>query len=95
MKPRPTVTNMVLRTRNPFHLPSGDAVAADVIGKVSPDEASGAFHGDHPHEIVQDFCSEQFLEQMFDGFSSALEYFGATFHGADSDVLAGACRAFA
>ncbi len=35
------------------------------------------------------------LEQVFDSFSSALEYFASAFHGADSDVLAGACRAFA
>src|ERR1700676_508879 len=38
---------------------------------------------------------EQLLEDVFDGFASALEYLGGTFDGANSDVLAGLCGAFA
>src|ERR1700676_2017672 len=35
------------------------------------------------------------LEQVFDSFARALEYFASSFHGADSDVLPGFCRALA
>jgi hypothetical protein len=38
---------------------------------------------------------EQLLEQVFDGFASALEYLACTFDGANPDVLAGLCGAFA
>jgi hypothetical protein len=38
---------------------------------------------------------EQALEQVFDGFASALEYFACPLHGTNSDVLASFCSAFA
>src|SRR5260370_40293728 len=53
-----------------------------------------SFQGDRPTMVVQEF-SEQLLEQVFDSFSSALEYFASAINGADSDVLAGVYRTFA
>ena len=34
------------------------------------------------------------LEQVFDGFAGALEYFGSPLYGTNSDVLPGVCSAF-
>jgi hypothetical protein len=36
----------------------------------------------------------QLLEQVFNGFAGALDYFGSSFHPANSDVLACIYRAF-
>jgi len=48
----------------------------------------------HPRQSVNRLSSN-FLEDVFDGFACALEYFGRSLHGAHSDVLACVYRALA